>query len=70
MQGQNYLDLARLIADEHYTTNPHSPAPESGTARVRRTRQWVGRHLIQMGERLIVKPTELQLKVSTGPPCP
>jgi hypothetical protein len=70
MQGINYLDLAKVIAGEHYTNNPHSPAPKTGPSRANRTRQWAGRHLIQIGERMIPKSSELQLKVSTGPPCP
>ncbi len=69
MQGLNYLDLAKLIASEHHTSNPHSPTPKSSPTRAHRTRQWAGRHLIQIGERMIPKPSELQLKVSTGPPC-
>jgi hypothetical protein len=68
MQGPSHLDLAKLIADEHLTTDPHSPT--SGTVRQNRMRRWVGHLLISIGERLVPRPTELQLKVSTGPPCP
>ncbi len=70
MQGPNYLDLARLIADERHNINPHTPGPQPSTRRAHRTRQWVGHYLSRMGERLTPQPTELQLKVSTGPPCP
>jgi hypothetical protein len=70
MQGPSYLDLAKVIASEHRTTSPDAPAPQTRRDGGHRTRQWVGLRLIHIGERMIPKPAELQLKVSTGPPCP
>ncbi len=70
MQGPNYLDLAKVIADSHLDQPAHEPTPHSPT-RAGPTgvvRQWVGQRLINVGERLVPGPNELQL--STGPPCP
>jgi hypothetical protein len=71
MQGPSHLDLARTLADEHLRhTNAHrlnQPRPEAATDKLR---SWVGHRLIGIGERLATRPTDLQLKVSTGPPCP
>jgi hypothetical protein len=70
MQGLNYLDLAKVLANEHYeNTNAHSVAPKNRRGR-HNARQWAGTHLIHLGERLVPRTTELQLKVSTGPPRP
>ena len=70
MQGPNYLDLAKNIADSHLEDNgpriPYSPSPSTTS----RTRTWIGRRLIDIGERLVPRPRDLQLEVSTGPPCP
>ena len=69
MQGPSHLDLARTLANEHLrsATAPTVPAGPSGVETVR---GWIGRQLISIGERLEPRPTELQLRVSTGPPCP
>ncbi len=71
MLGQTNLDLARTLADEHlhghYDHRSETQIqPEPATA----VRHWLGTRLIHIGERLVPRPTELQLKVSTGPPCP
>ncbi len=68
MQGTN-LDLAKTLADEHLATtyDHHTSRPEGIATRLR---TWAGHRLINTGERLTTRPTELQLKVSTGPPCP
>jgi hypothetical protein len=70
MQGLNYLDLAKNIADSHLSDNgprlPHSPSASATT----RVRTWIGLRLIHTGERIVPHPPELQLKLSTGPPCP
>jgi hypothetical protein len=68
MQGPSHLDLARTLANEHLET-ASSPALRSAP-RPSALRGWVGRQLITLGERLEPRPTELQLRVSTGPPCP
>jgi len=70
MQGPSHLDLAKTLADEHLRNDRFyvEAAPKAG--RVNRLRQWAGYQLIDIGERLATRPTELQLKVSTGPPCP
>lgn len=69
MQGPSHLDLARTLANEHLrNTNNHENNVSETTAN--RLRQWMGHRLITIGERLTARPTELQLKVSTGPPCP
>lgn len=71
MQGLNYLDLAKNIADSHLNSDGHPMPPLTGGATAEhRTRAWVGQRLINLGERLVPQPRELQLKVSTGPPCP
>jgi hypothetical protein len=71
MQGLIYHELAKVITDERYEhTSPHSPAPRTNRERTHKTRQWAGRKLIRLGERLVPKHTDLQLKVSTGPPSP
>ncbi len=71
MQGLNYLDLAKNIADSHLNSNGHPRAPQTNnTSAAHRTRNWIGRRLIDLGERLVPPPRDLQLKVSTGPPCP
>ncbi len=69
MQGPTELDLAKTLADEHLTNthNHHSTVPATVADRMR---SWAGHRLIAVGERLSTRPTELQLKVSTGPPCP
>lgn len=69
MQGPSHLDLAKTLAEEHLR-NTHgydSPLPSPATSTMR---AWVGQRLITLGERMAPRPTELQLKVSTGPPCP
>jgi hypothetical protein len=70
MQGPNYLDLARNLANDHpRATDPnHHSVPT--TQRNHKIREQVGHRLISIGERLVTPPRELQLKVSTGPPCP
>ena len=69
MQGPSHLDLAKTLADEHLaTTYDHHTSRPQGTSN--RVRTWAGHRLIDIGERLTARPTELQLKVSTGPPCP
>ena len=46
MQGPNFLDLAKVISDEHYdNTNPHLPATQNRRNGGHKTRQWVGRKL-------------------------
>lgn len=71
MQGPNYLDLAKVVADSHLNTNGHPELPHSPrTAAANRARTYIGRRLIDIGERLVPQQRELQLKVSTGPPCP
>jgi len=69
MQGLGTLDLARTLADELLRSRHAAEAPRR-TAKARAVRHWLGSHLIQLGEALTPKPTELQLKVSTGPPYP
>jgi hypothetical protein len=69
MQGQGTLDLARTLADEHLRSVDAGGAVRR-PARAHAVRHWLGNHLIQLGEALTPKPTELQLKVSTGPPYP
>lgn len=68
MQGPSHLDLARTLAEEHLRS------ANQDTTRQRRLRRhtvrhWLGAHLISIGESLTPKPSELQLKASTGPPC-
>lgn len=71
MQGLNYLDLAKVIANEHYEhTGLHTVPSANRRRRGYKTRQWAGTHLIHLGERLMPRSNDLQLKVSTGPPCP
>ncbi len=69
MQGLNYLDLARNLADSHLegADSPHYYATPQPTHRTG-LREWLGHKLIHTGERLIPRPSELRLKVSTGPP--
>ena len=72
MQGPNYLDLAKNIADSHLDNGRRHDAELSVAAAngSHKVRAWLGRQLISLGERLAPQPRELQLKVSTGPPCP
>ena len=71
MLGQTHLDLARTLADEHLSGGyDHRTKARREFAAVRTARQWLGIRLIHIGERLVPRPTELRLKVSTGPPCP
>lgn len=70
MQGPNYLDLAKTLANEHldhrgYDAELASKAPAEAS---RGIRERVGHTLISLGERLA--PADVQLRVSTGPPCP
>ena len=67
MLGPSHLDLARTLANEHLET-ASAPTLPPAPSRARALRSWVGRHLISVGERLEPRPTELQLRVSTGPP--
>ena len=72
MQGPNYLDLAKNIADSHLDNSRHRN-PANSVAAVNgshKARAWIGRRLINIGERIVPHPRDLQLKVSTGPPCP
>jgi len=69
MQGPSHLDLARTLANEHLR-NTSAPALPAAPSRTRTVRRRLSRHLIAVGERLEPRPTELQLRVSTGPPCP
>ena len=69
MQGPSHLDLARTLANEHLRNTGHPELP-SRSNQLSALRGWIGRQLISIGERLEPRPTELQLKVSTGPPCP
>jgi hypothetical protein len=69
MQGLATLDLARILAEEHLRSL-HAAGALRRTAQAHTVRHWLGSHLIQLGEALTPKPTELQLKVSTGPPYP
>ena len=69
MQGLNYLDLAKNLADGHLEDASgvhHSPNPKTPTGQGR-MREWLGHRLIHVGERLAPRP-ELRLEVSTGPP--
>ena len=72
MQGPNYQTLAapKISADMRLNKSgprrPYSPSAGPTT----RTRAWIGRQLIHIGERIVPHPRELQLEVSTGPPCP
>jgi hypothetical protein len=71
MQGPNYLDFARVIADSHLDGTGHPELPQSSrTGTANRARTFIGQRLIHVGERLVPQQRELQLKVSTGPPCP
>ena len=69
MQGPSHLDLARTLANEHLRT-ASAPTLPATPSRADAVRGWFGRQLISIGERLEPRPTELQLSVSTGPPCP
>jgi hypothetical protein len=68
MQGPNYLDLAKNLADEHLRENAHR-VPESAKQHrpTAAARERIGQALISIGERLV--PTEARLETSTGPPC-
>lgn len=72
MQGFNYLDLAKNLADGHFEAT--RDGYYSPTARARRersgAREWLGRQLIHLGERIAPRPADLRLEVSTGPPSP
>jgi hypothetical protein len=71
MQGPNYLDLAKVTADAHLNGHEYPQLPKSTrTGAANRARTFIGQRLINIGERLVPQPRELQLKVSTGPPCP
>ncbi len=69
MQGPHYLDLARTLSDERLREDAHKTVPRTPhTTEARQTaRERVGRALISIGERLA--PADIQLRVSTGPPC-
>ena len=69
MQGLNYLDLAKTLADGHYEDQSHHSAPKRTRPSERQStsRERIGHALISLGERLA--PSDAQLKVSTGPPC-
>jgi hypothetical protein len=69
MQGPSELDLARTLAREHLR-NTKTSAPVGPSRRSHAVRHWLGARFISIGEALTPTPTELQLKVSTGPPCP
>lgn len=69
MQGPNYLDLAKTLADEHlqqhadktpFTTPHHDKSRQTA-------RTLIGRALINVGQRLA--PTDIRLRANTGPPC-
>ena len=69
MQGLNYLDLAKNLADAHLedaTRVPHSPKLKMPMGRGR-MREWLGHRLIHLGERLAPRG-DLRLEVSTDPP--
>ncbi len=69
MLGQSQLDLAKNLTDERRGSDEHIATPHNdGVAD--RIRLWTGQRLITFGERLSARPTDLQLTVSTGPPCP
>ena len=67
MQGPNYLDLAKTLADEHLRENAHR-VPESANHHkpTVAARERIGQTLISIGERLV--PTEARLETSAGPP--
>ena len=69
MHTLNYIDLARATVDErHRRISPHARVLQTNHNSGHKARQWAGRKLIRLGERLTPQPNELQLKVSTGPP--
>jgi hypothetical protein len=68
MQGPITLDLARALATDHAHANHHDNTPHNSGSK-QTLRHWLGNRLIRLGEAL-TEPGELQLKVSTGPPCP
>jgi len=72
MQGPNYLDLARTLAEEHLQghNHPRPPPPEPTADSRHGPREWIGLRLIGIGERLTPNSTELKPQVSAGPPCP
>ena len=69
MQGPNYLDLAKNLADAHFTEGAPTPTPKNKNHRKPATpvRDRIGQTLIRIGERLV--PTEVRLETGTGPPC-
>ena len=72
MQGPHHLDLARTLAAERQRTSGH-PDPTASTTSDSSSyglREWIGHKLINLGERLTPKPTDLKPRVSTGHPCP
>ncbi len=69
MQGPTQLDLAKTLAGEHRGSDDYVELTANDSL-ADRIRQWTGQHMISFGERLTARPTDLQLKVSTGPPCP
>jgi len=70
MQGLNHLDLAKTLADEHLTGDyDHRVESHITLDSADRLRQWASKRLISLGERVAPRPTDLQLGVSTGPPC-
>lgn len=68
MQGPSNLDLANTLAKERLR-GANQPRDEYRRQRRHSARQWLGAHLIRIGESLTPAPSELQLKASTGPPC-
>ena len=69
MQGPNYLDLAKTLAEGHYQDEDRHSAPKKTHPSKRQTtpRERVGHARIGLGERLA--PSEVRLSVSTGPPA-
>ena len=69
MQSLHYLDLAKTLADAHLEKNDVWSADtiERPVKRQHAARERICHALISLGERLA--PTDIQLKVSTGPPC-
>ena len=67
MQGPNYLDLAKNLADEHLRESAHhAPRNTNHHRPTVAARERIGQALISIGERLV--PTEARLETSTGPP--
>jgi hypothetical protein len=70
MQGPNYLDLAKNLAESHFEgadNVPYSPTAKKKSNHIA-AREWLGHKLINTGERLVPHPGDLRLEVSTGPP--